>query len=72
MSAKSRSNAVRKGSTHASPGGEIIGEAISKETAETSRLRRQEKMYQLAEIFAEIFETQQNEHEPAAATDRAA
>jgi hypothetical protein len=73
MSAKSRSNAVREGSTRASAGNEIIGDAIAKETVETSRQLRQEQMYQLAEIFAAIFETLQNEHEPAAAaTERAA
>jgi hypothetical protein len=73
MSAKSRSNAVREGPTHASAGNEIIGEAIAKETAEASRSQREEQMHQLAEIFAAIFETLQNEHEPAAAaTKRAA
>jgi hypothetical protein len=73
MSAKSRSNAVREGSTRASADNEIIGDAIAKETVEISRPLRQEQMYQLAEIFAAIFEALQNQHEPAsAATERAA
>jgi hypothetical protein len=81
MSAKSKPNAVRDGSTHcASSGKETIGEEIADETADaiqplctTTQGQREEQMYQLAQIFAAIFETLQDEYEPAAAaTERAA
>jgi hypothetical protein len=81
MSANSKSNALREATTCcASDGKETIGDEIANETVDaiqplrtTTKRQREEQMYQLAEIFAAIFETLQEEYEPAAATiERAA
>ena len=71
-----RSNAVREETTErASAGTENTGHNMAEETSDaiqrlptTAQSQRKAQMYQLAEIFAAIFETLPDEYQPDTAT----
>jgi hypothetical protein len=69
------SNAVREGTTERRAGTETTDHNMAKKTADaiqplhtTTQRQRKEQMYQLAEIFAAIFETLSDEYQPDTAT----